>query len=118
MIQTYHIQNKTQKDDGIGGKTEAWNVFKTVRGYLDLQSGNDNTGRNNAVIEESTHVLVIPKHTPGITTDMRVQDPETGRLYSITLPDDPVGIHHHTELYLHYDEAEKAAPAEVGIIDE
>lgn len=107
MQQTYVIQDRKVQKDGLGGQIEAWSDFLTVRGYLDLQSGTDRQSGQNAIVEGSTHVLIIPKHIPAITADHRVKDPESGRIYAITYADDPVGIHHHTELYLQYQDGEQ-----------
>lgn len=99
--QTLKIQTKTQTPDGIGGLLETWDDYTTVQGYIDLTTGTDLNTMQNAYTEQSTHIAVIPEYTAGINDDMRVVD-ETGRWYSITYVDDPVGVHHHLELYLNY----------------
>lgn len=99
--QTLVLQAKKQKSDGIGGFTETWDDLRAVSGYLDLLQGTDENTIQQAFIEQSTHVAVLPKYEPGITDAMRIVD-ETGRFYEITYVDDPVGVHHHTELYLKY----------------
>lgn len=97
-MNTFEIQQKTQVDDGIGGLIEDWTGFRTVQGYIDLVTGTDLTTAQNAFAEQSTHMLVIPSYLAGITDDMRVVD-ESGRYYSITYPDDPMGVGHHNEVY-------------------
>lgn len=92
------IEQKKQIDDGIGGLVETWKTFKEVEGYIDLVTGTDLTTAQNAFAEQSTHILVIPSYTSGITDDMRVVD-ESGRYYSVTYADDPMGIGHHNEVY-------------------
>ena len=101
MQQTFTIQQFSQVDDGIGGYTEDWSKFKTVKGYLDLVTGTDINAVQNAIIEQSTHVVIIPSFTTGITDKMRVVD-TANRWYSITYADDPVGQHHHNELYVKF----------------
>ena len=93
------IQQVTQVDDGIGGYEEKWAPFKDVFGYIDLLTGTDLNTSQNAITEQSTHVLVIPNYESDITDKMRVVD-DNKRYYSITYADDPVGQHHHNELYL------------------
>ena len=51
MQQTFTIQQFSQFDDGIGGYTEEWAKFKTVKGYLDLVTGTDINAVQNAIIE-------------------------------------------------------------------
>ena len=92
------IQAKTQADDGIGGFTEDWSDLKEVFGYLDLVTGTDLNNVQNAIIEQSTHVLILPEFISWVTADMRIVD-SLKRYYTITYADDPIGIHHHNELY-------------------
>ena len=92
------IQAKTQADDGIGGFTEDWSDLKEVFGYLDLVTGTDMNNVQNAIIEQSTHVLILPEFISWVTADMRIVD-SLKRYYTITYADDPMGIHHHNELY-------------------
>ena len=92
------IQAKTQADDGIGGFTEDWSDLKEVFGYLDLVTGTDLNSVQNAIIEQSTHLLILPEFISWVTADMRIVD-SLKRYYTITYADDPMGIHHHNELY-------------------
>lgn len=98
MQQILTIQHKTQVDDGIGGFIEDWVTFNTVSGYLDLVTGTDLNTVQNAFIEQSTHLVILPNFTEDITDKMRVVD-SNNRWYSITYADDPVGQSHHNELY-------------------
>ncbi|MDT2485051.1 phage head completion protein [Enterococcus avium] len=90
-----------QKPDGIGGLIDDWRLFKVVNGYLDLLTGTDENALQNASVEDSTHILVIPDYTEGIADDMRVVD-SSKRWYAVTYSDDPAGVHHHNELYLKF----------------
>lgn len=92
------IQAKTQADDGIGGFTEDWSDLKEVFGYLDLVTGTDLNSVQNAIIEQSTHVLILPEFISWVTADMRIVDDQK-RFYLITYADDPMGVHHHNDLY-------------------
>lgn len=97
-MNTIQIQKLTQIDDGIGGYIEDWTLFKEVQGYLDLVTGTDLNSVQNAIIEQSTHLLIIPEYTEGVTDKMRVVD-KNKRYYTITYADDPMGMHHHNEIY-------------------
>lgn len=100
-MQSFKIQQKKQDDDGIGGFIEVWKEFTTADGYIDLITGTDQNNVQNAFVEDSTHVLIIPDYTPGITDNMRVVDKDN-RFYAITYSDNPVGVNHHNEIYLTY----------------
>lgn len=93
------IEKKKQIDDAIGGFKEEWSTFVIVEeGYMDLVNGTDINTVQQAFVEESTHIFIIPTFTQGITDDMRIRDDED-RLYAITYPDNPVGQNHHNEVY-------------------
>lgn len=101
-LQSFTIQEiKRQKPDGIGGMIDDWGKFKCVSGYLDLLTGTDENSLQNASVEDSTHILVLPEYTSGIIDKMRVVDLKN-RWYEITYSDDPVGINHHSEIYLKF----------------
>lgn len=97
-MKEFDIEEKKQTDDGVGGFIEKWAFFKTVKGYLDLVTGTDLNTVQNAFVEQSTHMLIIPEFTEGITDEMRVVE-GNGRYYTITYSDDPVGQGHHNEIY-------------------
>ena len=96
--QNYDIMHKRQVDDGIGGYVEDWAVLKSVEGYLDLLQGSDLNNAQNAFIEDSTHVLVIPQYTTDITDGMRVLASDN-KFYEITYADNPANVNHHNELF-------------------
>lgn len=92
------IQKSDKVSDGIGGYTEVWKKFKSVQGYLDLITGTNLNTSQSAITEDSTHILVIPTYVSGVTDKMRVI--AENRSYSINYVDDPLGVHHHLEIYL------------------
>ena len=94
----FRIQQKTQVPDGIGGFSETWDDMPEVSGYLDMLTGSDLNSVQNAFIEQSTHILIIPEYTEWITDQMRIVDLD-GRIYDITYSDNPVGLNHHNEVY-------------------
>ena len=77
------LQAKTQPDDGIGGFTEDWSDLKEVFGYLDLVTGTDLNNVQNAFIEQSTHLLILPEFISWVTADMRIVG-DRKRYYTIT----------------------------------
>ena len=87
----FEIQEKSYVDDGIGGSQDEWHTVMTVTGWIDM-----------LITERSTHVLIIPTFTEGIKDTMRVVD-SSKRWYTITYCDDPVGVHHHNEIYVTFE---------------
>ncbi|RZI47965.1 head-tail adaptor protein [Lactococcus kimchii] len=99
------IRKKERTPDGLGGFNVDFVDFITLKGYIDLASGTDQAVNQNAIVEESTHYAIIPKYVSGIKKDMELVD-EQGKIYAITYVDDPMGIHHHLELYLTFKKEE------------
>ena len=97
-MNVFRMQQKIQVPDGIGGFHETWDDMPEVSGYLDMLTGTDLNSVQNAFIEQSTHVLIIPEYTEWITDQMRIVDMD-GRIYDITYSDNPVGANHHNEVY-------------------
>lgn len=103
FIQTFKAQESITRPDGFGGKITKWtDVINNIQGYLDLTSGSDINQYENAITEQSTHVLIIPKYRADITDKMRIIDSKN-RAYFVNYVDDPVGVNHHLEIYLTYD---------------
>jgi len=100
-MNSFDIQEFTEVDDGIGGFIDFWVTKVIVEGYIDMISGTDLNTIQNAVTEQSTHILIIPNCIDGITDKMRVIDKDN-RYYTITYSDNPVGVNHHNEIYLKY----------------
>jgi len=89
----------TLAPNGIGGMAATTSVVKTIRGWIDLLSGDERTD-NLAIMEVSTHVLITNYQT-GITRANRIID-EDGNEYDITLVDDPMKLHRHLEIFLKF----------------
>jgi len=98
----FYIFSKTSQPNGIGGtiETETF-AFMVNDGLLDMLTGTDFKGNiiQNAYIEASTHVLILPYRTDlkegqGVGTD------ENKPGYRIVFVDDPGNQHHHLEVYL------------------
>ena len=103
MMFQFEIQEKGYVDDGIGGSQDEWHTVMTVTGWIDMLTGsNASNTTQNAIVERSTHVLIIPTFTEGIKDTMRVVD-SSKRCYTITYCDDPVGVHHHNEIYVTFE---------------
>lgn len=99
--QNFKVVEKKLASDGKGGKIQTLSDTGIVlHGYLDLLSGtNRSLTSQNAIVEESTHVLVVPKYRDDLRDRQFIEDPK-GQLFKITYIDDPVGVNHHLEIYL------------------
>ena len=97
----FTIQSNVAIDNLIGGVTRTWAKSMEVFGYIDLLTGSDDATLQDAFLEQSTHVLIIPEYVSGITDQMRVLK-DDGRWYEITYVDDPMDQHHHIEVFLKY----------------
>lgn len=97
----YTIQKYEDVQQDLGDYEATWSDLGVVDGFLDMLTGTDVNDVQNAIIEQSTHVLIVMPIPDFVITDkMRVIF--NGNYYSITYVDDPVGQHHHLEIYLTY----------------
>lgn len=100
---TATIQISTTTRNAIGEQVKKWLDVQTLRGWLDLSSGDSRYSTYNAKIQESSHVFVCDY----VPLDARIEA-ETARLihegkaYDITLIDDPMGKHLQWEIFLKY----------------
>lgn len=99
--QIYKVFKKDYQSDGYGGSKETLtDTGVSLHGYLDLLSGTNRAlNSQNAIIEESTHVLVVPAFRDDLNDREFIKD-QAGRLYKITYIDNPVGVGHHLEIFL------------------
>ena len=99
VIQTAKIQRNE-----IGEQVKTWETVKTLRGWLDLSSGDSKYTTYNAKIQESTHVFVA-EFVPldGISPE-NSRMIVGGKTYDILLIDNPMemGSGSQLEIYLKY----------------
>lgn len=96
----YSICGKTQVDNGIGGFTETEGELFSIKGYLDLLTGDERT-TNNAFMEDSTHIILTDYRADIKRKKHWLVDADSNR-YDITLVDDPLQLHNHLEIYLKF----------------
>ena len=97
------IQNKTVVTNAIGEQVPEWMTVQTLFGWLDLQAGGTNYNTYNAKIQDSTHIFLADY----VQLDSRIEAEKSravidGRVYDITLIDDPMNMHQHFEFFLKY----------------
>ena len=96
------IQMFAVVQNDIGEDVQEWTDKITIKGWLDLCSGEANFSQFSAKIQESTHVFVCDFfELDGITAEnsrMLID----GQIYEITLIDNPMNLNEHFEIFLKY----------------
>jgi SPP1 family predicted phage head-tail adaptor len=97
------IQKKTSIENDIGEYVNDWTDAFIVRGVLSLQAGDSHYKTYNAKIEESTHVFICDYNADiQALSDTDVRCVINGKMYDITLIDNPDEMNYHLEIYLRY----------------
>ena len=99
------IQVSTATKNEIGEQVKAWADVQTIKGWLDLSSGDSKYATFNAKIQESTHMF-IADYKPlasGITAE-NSRMVINGNRYDILLIDNPMemGSGSQLEFYLKF----------------
>ena len=99
------IQVPTITKNAIGEHVETWENVQTIKGWLDLSSGEASYANYNAKIQESTHIFIADY----VALDSRITA-ETSRMvingkrYEVLLIDNPMelGAGSQLEFYLKF----------------
>ena len=99
------IQVYTSTVNEIGENVQTWTDAQTIKGWLDLQSGDSRNTTFNAKIQESTHVFI----SDYVALDSRITAESArmvinGKRYDILLIDNPMemGSGSQLEFYLKF----------------
>ena len=89
--------------DSIGSVVKQWEDAQTIKGWLDLSGGDSRYTTYNAKIQESTHAFIADY----VNLDERISAENArmkihGKVYDITLIDNPMGLNAQLEFYLKY----------------
>ena len=87
---TIQVNTGTTKNE-IGENVQTWADAQTIKGWLDLQSGDSRNTTFNAKIQESTHVF-IADYVP-IASGIQAENSRmtiNGKQYDILLIDNPM----------------------------
>lgn len=87
------FDNKTENE--IGQPINSWTDHKTIYGYMDMMSGNE---QEQAYLEESTHIL-ITWDIVDVTSKDRIYNERKGETYEITYVDNPMELDSQLEIY-------------------
>lgn len=99
------IQVRTVQKNAIGEQAVTWTDAQTLKGWLDLASGNSGYQTYNAKIQESTHYFIcdyVPLNDSITAENARMLI--KGKAYDILLLDNPMemGTGSQWEIYLKY----------------
>ena len=97
------IQINMFKKNEIGEKEHIWITVQSIKGWLDYLSGDAQRVNYSAKIQESTHVFIADY----IALNELVNVEGTrmlinGKVYDITLIDNPMELNRQLEIYLKY----------------
>lgn len=99
------IQTYTVTKNEIGEQVKSWTDRQTLKGWLDLQSGEARYSTYNAKIQESTHIF-IADYVP-LAAGIQAENSRmtiNGKRYDILLIDNPMemGSGSQLEIYLKF----------------
>lgn len=99
------IQTATTTKNAIGEQVKSWANAQTLKGWLDLSSGDSKYTAYNAKIQESTHVF-IADYVP-LAAGIQAENSRmtiNGKIYDVLLIDNPMemGSGSQLEIYLKY----------------
>lgn len=102
--QTVQLQIAAVSRNELGEGVRSWETVQSMKGWLDLSSGDSSHSTYNAKIQESTHVFIgdyVNLDTSIKAENCRLLD-GNGRVYDVVLIDDPMKLHRQLEIYLKY----------------
>lgn len=97
------IQIKSSKKNELGEGIIEWTNVQTIKGFLDMLSGQAEYRSYNAKIEESSHIFI----GDFVFLDKRIKS-ENARMvidkdiYDVSYIDNPMNLNKHLEIYLKY----------------
>ena len=99
------IQTATTTKNAIGEQVKSWANAQTLKGWLDLSSGDSKNTTYNAKMQESTHVF-IADYVP-LAAGIQAENSRmtiNGKIYDVLLIDNPMemGSGSQLEIYLKY----------------
>ena len=96
---TATIQVFTQAKNEIGEPVKTWAAAQTIKGWLDLQTGDSRYTTFNAKIQESTHIFIaeyVPLNSRITAESARMVI--NGKHYDILLIDNPMEMQSGSQL--------------------
>ena len=106
LMATIQVNTGTTKNE-IGELVKTWTDVQTIKGWLDLQSGDSKHTTFHTKIQESTHIFIsdyveLDKRIKSENSRLLLGSGETALVYDILLIDDPMEMHQQLEFYLKF----------------
>lgn len=97
------VQTYTFVTNQIGEAEKVWSTVQTLKGFIDLCTGESEYEKYDAKIQQSTHVFIcdfvpLSKGVKAENCRMKIG----GEIYDIMLIDNPLGLGRQYEIYLKY----------------
>ena len=89
------------KANRMGEQVSSWTDYKTIKGWMDLSSGDSKYSNYNAKIQESTHIFICDYVPLEVKTE-KSRLLYKNEVYDILLIDNPMELNQHLEIYLRY----------------
>lgn len=102
------LQTKTTQKNAIGEFVPTWETRHTLTGFLDLVSGDSRYSTYNSKIQESTHYFICDYVDLGEIEAENSRMLINGKVYAVTLIDNPMELNYHLEIYLKYTGGQNA----------
>lgn len=103
------IQVYTSAKNEIGEHVQTWTDVQTIKGWLDLQSGDSRYTTFDAKIQESTHIFIgdyveLDKRITAENSRLLLGSGEAALVYDILMIDNPMEMKKgsHLEIYLRF----------------
>lgn len=100
LTATLEVKKITKNEIGEG--VESWEVFDTLKGWLDFQNGSADFVNYNAKIQESTHVFICDYDKNINLEESECRLTINDKYYFVLLIDNPMELNYHYEFYLKY----------------
>ena len=103
---TLQLQVSSTTKNEIGEQVEAWNTVQSIKGFIDMMSGDSDSSKYNTKLVDATDVFVAD-YVP-IDASINPENPDNvravvdGRVYDVKYIDDPMKLHKHLEIFLKY----------------
>ncbi|MBE6846071.1 MAG: head-tail adaptor protein [Ruminococcus sp.] len=93
---------KSEKNE-IGELVKSWQTVQTLKGFLDLKSGDSDYKSFDAKFEDSTHIFLcdytpLEKEVTCENSRMLIKE----KIYDIMLIDNPMELNDHYEIFLKF----------------
>ena len=106
------LQVNVAAENEIGSLVDKWHDVITIKGYIDLSSGETKHTTFDAKTQESTHIFVCDYKPIPATLEIEGNivgvSPENARMvansqrYDVIMIDNPMNLNRHLEIYLKY----------------